>query len=184
MLASALPGPSAPSMFRCRPGCRSAPRRRPPRRGDAADDVAASAATGRRRSSRARRRAPRRRRRADRCTRPRRSQPRPCIARSTRRSPAADDPDGPRVFASERARGDGGGGARAQRGDRARVQEREREAGAGVGQADDAADGRQAVRRVPRKRRDPLEQREIVAASRHRAEVAVAVGSGDRPSPA
>ena len=98
--------------------------------------------------------------------------------------PAADDPDGARVRPRERRRGDRRHRARcaarspsARRAASAARRSRRR-------QADHAGHGRQPALGVARERGHPLEQRQPVAARRHRPEVAVAAGSAGTPSAA
>ena len=87
--------------------------------------------------------------------------------------PAADEADGARVLARQLLGGDGGRGAGAQRRHGTGVQHRQRLPGAGIGDQHDAGHRRQPSAWIDRKRSDPLQHRESLAAHRHRAEVAV-----------
>ena len=90
-------------------------------------------------------------------------------------APCRPQPTIPTVRASGRERlgRDRRDRAGPQGGDRPRVEQHQRLAGGGVRQADHAGHRRQPLGRVARERRDPLDQRQPVAAGRHRPEVAV-----------
>ena len=75
------------------------------------------------------------------------------------------------IGTTEGLRSEHGGGARADRGDGGRVEHRTQRPVGRVGDDDEAGDRRQAVRRIPWKRRHPLEQRVSGPERRHRTEV-------------
>ena len=173
---SALPCASAPRTAKCWPGRRSIARTTGlVARRDGDDDVLGGRLLSRcRRSSRARPPAPRRS--------PARASaqtpvPYPAAARQrAAHPPLTPQPITPTVRASSRARACAETAAAAPvRSDvtaRA-VEDREKLAGLGARDKERAGDDRQPARRVARERRHPLEDREPLAAGRHRPEVAV-----------
>ena len=173
--ASALPGPSAPSMFRCTPG-----RRSPARTTGSCPGVTHVTTSQASASSRAPASQPSSPASAPAASGSRSKQtPGPYSAAARQRAahaPCSPQPTIPTVrgvLARELLRGDGRHRARPQRGDRAHVDQRERLAGLGARDADHPHHHRQPARRVAGERRDPLQDRQPAALRRHRAEVAV-----------